>query len=254
MGTGAITSYIDVAQLVLYAFWIFFAGLIYYLIRENHREGYPMDSDRGIIEGWPKAPAPKTYLMADGRQVQAPRVEPPPAPTRWERTYGSPASPIEPVGNPLTANVGPGAWTPRPDVPDMDHHGQPKIMPLSRCAGFGVSSKDPDPRGMPVLDVHGDQGGTVRDLWLDCGELMFRYLEVEVPLADGATRRVLLPMPFASISRDSVTVKALLASQFAGVPGTRHDDRVTLNEEEQIVAYYGGGLLYAEPHRAEPLV
>ena len=31
MGTGAITQNIDIAQLVLYAFWIFFAGLIYYL-------------------------------------------------------------------------------------------------------------------------------------------------------------------------------------------------------------------------------
>ena len=39
MGTGAITSYIDVAQIVLYLFWIFFFGLIYYLIRENLREG-----------------------------------------------------------------------------------------------------------------------------------------------------------------------------------------------------------------------
>ena len=29
MQTGAITSYIDVAQLALYAFWIFFAGLIF---------------------------------------------------------------------------------------------------------------------------------------------------------------------------------------------------------------------------------
>ena len=28
MQTGAITSYVDVAQLVLYAFWIFFAGLV----------------------------------------------------------------------------------------------------------------------------------------------------------------------------------------------------------------------------------
>ena len=29
MHTGAITNYIDVAQLALYAFWIFFAGLVY---------------------------------------------------------------------------------------------------------------------------------------------------------------------------------------------------------------------------------
>ena len=40
MQTGAITGYIDVAQLVLYAFWFFFAGLIWYLRREDKREGY----------------------------------------------------------------------------------------------------------------------------------------------------------------------------------------------------------------------
>ena len=31
MTTGAITGYIDVAQLVLYAFWIFFIGRVIYL-------------------------------------------------------------------------------------------------------------------------------------------------------------------------------------------------------------------------------
>ena len=46
MPAGAITGYIDVAQLVLYAFWIFFAGLIFYLRREDKREGYPLESDR----------------------------------------------------------------------------------------------------------------------------------------------------------------------------------------------------------------
>ena len=39
MGTGAITQYVDVAQLVLYLFWAFFAGLIYYLVRENTAKG-----------------------------------------------------------------------------------------------------------------------------------------------------------------------------------------------------------------------
>ncbi|HEY5309302.1 MAG TPA: photosynthetic reaction center subunit H, partial [Casimicrobiaceae bacterium] len=46
MHAGAITSYIDVAQIALYAFWIFFAGLIFYLRREDKREGYPLESDR----------------------------------------------------------------------------------------------------------------------------------------------------------------------------------------------------------------
>ena len=44
--TGAITQYIDVAQIVLYVFWFFFAGLIWYLRREDKREGYPLESDR----------------------------------------------------------------------------------------------------------------------------------------------------------------------------------------------------------------
>jgi hypothetical protein len=40
MGTGAITQYVDVAQIVLYMFSAFLRDLIYYLLRENHREGY----------------------------------------------------------------------------------------------------------------------------------------------------------------------------------------------------------------------
>ena len=39
------------AQVVLYAFWIFFAGLILYLRREDKREGYPLESDRGRPRG-----------------------------------------------------------------------------------------------------------------------------------------------------------------------------------------------------------
>ena len=57
MQTGAITGYIDVAQLVLYAFWLFFIGLIIYLRREDKREGYPLWSE--ATNGWE---------MKDGRQ------------------------------------------------------------------------------------------------------------------------------------------------------------------------------------------
>ena len=72
METGAITQYVDVAQLVLYAFWFFFFGLIYYLLRENHREGYPLDSGRNPpvqMEGWPPIPSPVTYKLANGHEV-----------------------------------------------------------------------------------------------------------------------------------------------------------------------------------------
>ena len=50
MKTGAITGYIDIAQIVLYGFWIFFAGLIIYLRKEDKREGYPLESDRSPVE------------------------------------------------------------------------------------------------------------------------------------------------------------------------------------------------------------
>ena len=39
MQVGEITGYIDVAQVTLYAFWVFFAGLIIYLRTEDKREG-----------------------------------------------------------------------------------------------------------------------------------------------------------------------------------------------------------------------
>ena len=69
MPKGAITQYMDVAQIVLYAFWVFFAGLIFYLRREDKREGYPLVYDRkenAPYLNFPPIPAPKTYLLANG--------------------------------------------------------------------------------------------------------------------------------------------------------------------------------------------
>lgn len=256
MGTGAITHHLDVAQVVLYLFWIFLAGLLFYLIRENHREGYPMDTDDGLpADGWPRPPAPKTYLLPGGREVTVPRENDIQPVANAEKTYRGAASPIEPVGDALTAGVGPGSWSAlRPDHVDVDFEGAARIVPLATLPGYGVSDRDPDPRGMTVRDVHGDVAGTVVELWLDRADMLFRYLELEVPAGEGQTRRVLLPVPFARITRDGVKVHALLAEQFAGIPATRAPDRVTLLEEERIGAYYGAGTLYAEPSRAEPLL
>lgn len=55
-------EYLDGAQIALYAFWIFFAGLIVYIRREDKREGYPLESPQGPREGWPKVPPKKTYI------------------------------------------------------------------------------------------------------------------------------------------------------------------------------------------------
>ena len=45
-----------------------------------------------------------------------------------------------------------------------------------------------------------------------------------------------------------------MASQFALVPALKNPDSVTMQEEEKIVAFYGGGVLYATPGRAEALL
>jgi photosynthetic reaction center H subunit len=250
MGTGAITSYIDVAQIVLYMFWIFFAGLVYYLVRENHREGYPMDADRGVIEGWP-VPGPKTYLLPNGREVTVPSVDAPQTLNAQPINRLS-GAPIEPVGNPLLAGVGPGSWVARADVPDLDLDGVPKIVPLRNLPEHRISPNDPDPRGMAVAGGDGEVAGTVVDVWLDTCEALIRYLEVEVK-SNG--RRILLPINFARITRRKpVQVHAIYAHHFADVPGTRLPEVVTILEEEKICAYFGAGLLYADAERAEPLL
>ncbi len=252
METGAITQYIDVAQLVLYAFWIFFAGLIYYLLRENHREGYPMDSGRHPpvqIEGWPPVPSPKTYKLANGHEVQVPGPIQPPEFLQAEPSHRLIGAPLEPTGNPLLAGIGPGAWANRADIPDATLEGAPKIVPLRADHEFSVAKQDNDPRGLPVLGADNEVAGTVGELWVDRSEMLFRYIEVKL----NSGKAVLLPINFARITRHNVKVEAIYADQFADVPGVRTADQITMLEEEKIMAYFGAGLLYADPIRQEPL-
>ena len=111
-----------------------------------------------------------------------------------------------------------------------------------------MNSRDPDPRGCAVIACDGKQGGTVTDLWVDRAEPLFRYAEVDV--GDG-TR--LLPMTMARVSKDgTVQVKSIRSDQFIQVPKLANPDQVTLQEEDKITAFYGGGTLYATPERKEP--
>ena len=43
--TTALIGNFDLASAALWLFWIFFALLIFYIQRENMREGYPMEND-----------------------------------------------------------------------------------------------------------------------------------------------------------------------------------------------------------------
>ena len=254
MGTGAITGYIDVAQIALYVFWGFFAALIYYLHQEDKREGYPLESDRSdrvVVQGWPPIPKPKSFLLRDGRVVMVPNAK-----VSAQAINAAPVAPhlgaaLAPIGDPMLAAVGPGSYADRSDLVDLTLDDLPRIVPLRSVSGCDVASDDPDPRGLPVVGADGVVGGTVRDLWIDRSDAMFRYLELEVP---GAERRVLLPINFTRVSNRQVSVVSILGQQFAQVPLTRDPDLITLLEEDKIMAYYGGGTLYATPQRQEPLL
>jgi photosynthetic reaction center H subunit len=256
MTTGAITGYIDVAQIVLYLFWIFFAALIIYLRREDKREGYPLESDRSpfiTVQGWPATPAPKLFKLSHGGTYAAPHKREEPAGRNIAPFKPWPGAPVVPTGNPLLDGVGPAAWANRADVPDYTVDGAPKIVPLRVATDFKVESRDPDPRGKRVVGADGVVGGTITDVWVDRSEPQIRYLELETSGANGK-RQVLLPINLAKISRREVVVNTLLGRHFADVPGLRNPDQVTLLEEDKICGYYAGGQLYARPLRFGPVL
>ena len=258
--SAAFTQYVDVAQVVLYVFWAFLAGIILYLHVEDKREGYPLESERSpniTVQGWPAVPAPKTYLLADGSTVQAPRAQPYDArPVKATPIGPWPGAPLEPDGDPMVDGVGPAAYAERLDIPDATFHGTPKLVPLRNLGSWHVEERDPDPRGMPVIGADGKTAGTVKDVWGDVSEYIMRYLEVEVSDKSGNTRNVLLPTTLSRIwaSRNRVEVKSITSKQFVKVPAHKNPDVVTRLEEDKICAFYAGGHLYATPERAEPLV
>jgi photosynthetic reaction center H subunit len=254
MQVGSIMSNIDVAQVVLYAFWIFFAGLIWHLRTEDKREGYPLvegpNGSRG--QGFPPMPEPKVFRLSNGTTVLAPapgRSDDRPIRAEAFEPWGG--APLYPLGDPMLASVGPGAYAQRADAPDLNLDGAPKIAPLRAAADLHIDSRDPDPRGMTVFGADGRVAGTVKDVWVDRMEVIVRFLEV-----DAGGRSVLVPMPLAQIDRrrKCVKVNSVLAAQFAAAPALRSPDQVTLLEEDKIGAYFGGGYLYATPSRAEPLL
>jgi photosynthetic reaction center H subunit len=249
--------YIDWAQITLYVFWAFFAGLIYYLHRESKREGYPLQpsgKNRKPIPGFMGMPGPKTFILPHGGEISVPRADDtdhralnakPAAP--W------PGAPLVPTGNPMADGVGPAAWAERSTSPDLTMGGEPRIVPMASTAGYEVAHRDPDPRGMNVVGADGKVGGVVTDVWVDRSECLIRYFEVKVA---GGGQHVLLPVNFTRVNslQRQVTVASILGGQFAGVPVTQSKTQVTRREEDQICGYYGGGTLYATPMRAEPLL
>jgi len=255
MEAGSITEYMDVAQMVLYAFWFFFAGLIWYLHRENKREGYPLESTRSKhirVVGYPNMPPKKTFLMPHGGgKREAPSPDPEPYPLAAKPVAPWPGAPLTPTGNPMVDGVGPASYAIRPEVPDLSLHGEPRIVPMRVATEFSVEERDPDPRGKPVYGADGQVGATCVDIWVDRAEPQIRYLEIEI---NG--RCTLLPINFVRMNKagDKIRVASIMSHQFASVPSLASPDQVTLQEEDKICAYYGSGHLYAEPSRTESML
>ncbi len=244
---------VDLVEILFTLFFIFFFGLVYYLQREGKREGYPLvndRSDRVRVEGFPAMPGPKTYYLDDGRTVDAPKPEPEETHFSAEAAAPHPGAPLQPVGDPMKANFGTGAWTMRSEVPEKTLEGTPRIIPVRDSSVWHVDSRDRDPRGMDVIAGDGEKVGTVADFWIDLAEPQIYYLEVS--LTSG--RKAIVPFGFATIDKrnDVIRVDVIYSKHFEDVPQLASPDQITPREEDQICAYFGGGLLYADEKRAEP--
>ncbi len=248
----------DLASAAIWMFWIFFAGLVYYLQTENMREGYPLQDDDGAAapnQGPFPVPKPKTFNLPHSRgETVAPSVENEADHARSDlallRTSQAAGSPYEPTGNPMVDGVGPASWAPRRDVVELDGHGHTKIRPMADLDGFSVSAGK-DPRGLPVVAGDGEVVGRISDMWIDVPESLVRYMTVDLnPEGSGKTR--LIPMNMARIKSDRVKVRSLFGANFDGIPVTKSATEVTLLEEEKIMAWFAGGTLYASPKRLAP--
>lgn len=257
---GHIVGNIDGASLALYVFFAFFIGLIFWLRREDRREGYPLESDptgRVKDRGFLLLPKPKTFLLRDGTTYTVPNASRDTRPVAARRVGNWAGAPLTPTGDPLVDGVGPAAWAERKDKPDQTWDGHDKIVPARLEPMVTVSSRDPDPRGMKVIGADGRVAGTVTEIWIDRSEQLVRYLQVDN--GEPGTGPLLMPMTLAKFTGStfkgySIKVRSITAAQFARVPRTKSTESVTFLEEDRICAYFAGGNLYATPLRTEPLI
>ena len=257
MHNRLIAGHIDIAELMFYIFFLFFLGLIIYLRREDRREGYPVEDDIGgrlrRDDGLLTTARPKTFNLPFGQgSVTLPNSNRDPVEVaNSRRTAAWTGASIEPIGDPMAAGIGPGARAHRAKFADVTAEGHLRIVPIGDATGTTVEARDVDPRGLTVRGADGAIAGTVSDIWVDRSEMMIRYLEV-----DTGTRKVLMPMTMALVSRgkNNVTCSAITAAQFAAVPALAKKCEITRDEEEQVVAYFGAGYLYATPERQEPII
>jgi len=246
---------IDFAQIVLYAFWIFFAGVVFYIRREDRREGFPLETvhPRKVLnENNPLIPTPKRFALPDGGEYLAPSFE------RDEReieaTQDLPTTPYDPISDGMGSNVGSATYAERDDHPEKTYDGHNAIVPMRVAEDYSVTA-GADPRGWEVVAIDDEVVGTVKDIWVDRPEMQARYIEVE--LADGEEGETrLMPMTMGVVEPEAeiYRLEAMTSEQFPAIPKVAEADEITVSEEEMICAYFAGGRRYATPKAAGPLI
>lgn len=240
---------VDGAMAALFIFAVFFFWLVFFHLRpQDKREGYPTVRPDGSVpffkgEGVFPMPWKKTFHRPHGQPpVTTPRAEPRAGdrPAVMARNDGRPLRPKE---DGLLEGIGAAAWAEREDAADLNIEGKPKLASLETEREYSILEGCPDPRGWPVLGCDGERAGTVRDIWFNRAEFFPRYLEVEAPGGD-----YLLPIFFAVVhtGRNRVEVRDIPARRVAQAPFRRHEDRITLLEEDRLNAFFAGGLRYGE--------
>ncbi len=258
MTDGNLVGSIDVAELALGAFALFFLVLVIWLQRESRREGYPLEDEiSGRVESMagPFLMAPrKFYRLPFDRGVAVQPVgrleNRDPVDIAARRLEHSAGSPYVPTGNPLVDGIGPAAYANRAKWPDQDANGRPRIVPMTVEHEITIAPKSRDPRGMLVIAADREKAGTITDLWVDRSEHVIRYLEVATPTGGKA----LVPMPMAKIIGNRVHVSAINAADYDASPFPATPGEITRYEEERVMGYFGGGYLYANAGRQEPLI
>lgn len=253
---------IDAVEILLWCFTLFFIGLVFYLMRETRREGYPLEEDTTgrleKIEGLFWWPSPKTFVLPNG-QGSVSKPDPADRDTRAvaaRRLAVWPGAPLIPTGDPMVDGVGPGSYAERAKVPDLDNHGNVRIAPLRLLPEFAVVKEDGDIRGFSIVGADGRTAGVVKELWVDRMESLIRYLEVETPDGGQSTRTVLVPFAMCTVNRSKrrIATDSAASGQFKNAPAIESMDQITRYEEDRVIGFFGGGYLYSDISRAEPLV
>jgi len=145
-----IVGTIDITELVFLAFVLFFIGLVFYLRREDRREGYPLEDEAtGRVEsrgGALSRASPKTFNLPHGHGIATPEAG---ARDRFDipakRAFGSNGAAYVPTGDPLLDGIGPPLGPTARMCP---------TSPPTACRGSFRSASKPisrSPRAIPTL-------------------------------------------------------------------------------------------------------